>query len=210
MQRARRGGPTRAVAAVVALLVGLAMLGLWRVVSGSQNLPFDKGAIAPSSVQVTKGHSYTLAVPGGVPAMIAHGMPTRSTGDQQIVALECTWSAAGSTADSSVGSAGTSGLGTARSPLTVQAEAVGTKAEDDVGRFYAPITGRIQVDCAGWGPMFVPNSDDRAHDWAGTALLLATILLTVGGALALSELRVALGRARVRSTAAVGGDDEIE
>ncbi len=199
MQPARRGGPTRAVAAVVALLLGLAMLGVWRVVSGNQDLPFDKGATPPSSVQVTKGRSYTLAVPGGVPALIAHGMPTRSTGDQQVVALECTWSPS---------SAQQAGSG-ARSPLTVQPETVGTKAENDVGRFFAPITGRIGVDCAGWGPVFVPNSDDRPHDWAGTALLLATILLTVGAALALSELRVALGRARV-SAGAVGGDDEIE
>lgn len=198
MHPARRGGPTRAVAAVVALLLGLAMLGLWRVVSGSQDLPFDKGATPPSSVQVTKGRSYTLAVPGGVPAMIAHGMPTRSTSDQQVIVLECTWSPGGDT------------LSSARSPLTVQAETVGTKAANDVGQFYAPITGRIRVDCAGWGPMFVPNSDDRAHDWAGTALLLATILLTIGGALALSELRVALGRARIGSLAAVGGDDQIE
>ncbi len=200
MQPARRGGPTRAVAAVVALLLGLAMLGLWRVVSSNQNLPFDKGATPPSSVQVTKGRSYTLAVPGGVPALIAHGMPTRSTGDQQVVSLECTWSTP---------SAG-SGPVTGRSPLTVQPETVGTKAENDVGRFFAPITGRISVDCAGWGPMFVPNSDDRPHDWAGAALLLATILLTVGGALALSELRVAIDRARVPSAVAVGGDDQIE
>ncbi|HEY8301923.1 MAG TPA: hypothetical protein VIG48_08495 [Jatrophihabitans sp.] len=198
MQPARRGGPTRAVAAVVALLVGLALLGVWRVVSGSQDLPFDKGATPPSSVQVTKGHSYALAVPGGVPAMIARGMPTRNTGDQQVIVLECTWSPAGDS------------LTSVRSPLTAQAETVGTKAENDVGQFYAPITGRIRVDCSGWGPMFVPNSDDRAHDWAGEALLLATILLTIGGALALSELRVALERARVRSTVAVGGDDEIE
>lgn len=198
MQPARRGAPTRAVAAVVTLLLGLAMLGFWRVVSGTQNLPFDKGATPPSSVQVTKGREYALAVPGGVRALIAHGMPTRSTGDQQLVVLECTWSPASERFTS------------ARSPLTVQAETSTTKAENDVGHFYAPITGRIHVDCAGWGPMFVPNSDNRAHDWAGTALLLATILLTIGGALALSELRVAVERARVRSPSAVGGDEQVE
>jgi hypothetical protein len=198
MQPARRGTPVRAVAAVVLLLAGLALLGMWRVVSGNQDLPFDKGAVPPASVAVTKGQEYALAVPGGVPAMIARGVPTRNTGDQTVIALECTWSSPGA-------------AGATRSPLTAaQEESDATKAEDTVGHFFAPITGRITVECAGWGPMFVPNSDDRPHDWAGLALLLSIIALTVGSGLALSELRVALERARTTSRVPVGGDDEIE
>jgi hypothetical protein len=187
----------RAIAAVVTLLAGVALLGVWRVVSGNQDLPFDKGAVAPASVAVTKGHEYALAVPGGVPAMIARGVPTRNTGDQTVIALECTWSSPGD-------STGT------RSPLTASEESDGTKAEDTVGHFHAPITGRIRIDCAGWGLMFIPNSDDAAHDWAGLALLLSIILLTIGGALALSELRGALERARTPSPAPVGRDHDVE
>lgn len=188
----------RAITAVVMLLAGLALLGVWRVVSGNQDLPFDKGAVPPASVQVTKGQEYALAVPGGVPAMVARGVPTRTTGDQTVIALECTWSS---------GASDTSG---ARAPLTASEESTDTKAEDTVGHFYAPITGAIRVDCAGWGTMFVPDSDDAPHDSAGLALLLSIILLTVGAALALSELRVSLERARALSPAAVGGDDEVE
>lgn len=198
MQPARRGTPVRAISAVVTLLVGLALLGVWRVAGGNQDLPFDKGAVPPSSAQVTKGHEYALAVPGGVPAMVARGVPTRNTGGQTVVALECTWSP----------SAG--GTSVARSPLTASEESTDTKAEDTVGHFYAPITGRIGVDCAGWGAMFIPDSDDAPHDTAGLALLLAIILLTVGAALALSELRMSLERARTPSRASVGSDDEVE
>lgn len=198
MQPARGGVPVRAVTAVVGLLAGLALLGVWRVVSGDQNLPFDKGAVPPTSVAVTKGQEYALAVPGGVRAMIARGVPTRNTGSQTVVALECTWSGGGDTTG-------------ARSPLTAaDEEGDGTKAEDTVGHFFAPITGRIRIDCAGWGLMFVPNSDDAPHDWAGLALLLAIILLTIGGALALSELHAFLERARQASPVPAGRNDEVE
>jgi hypothetical protein len=166
-------------------LIGLAALGLWRVTSGSQNLPFDDGAVPPSSVQVTKNVTYSLAVPGGVQAMMAHGVPARSTAGQQVLALQCTWS--------STDANGTSGL-----TLDVTAESTSTKAENTVGHFVAPITGRIHVDCAGWGAVFVPDSDDRPYDWSGLALLVAVVALTVGAALGLSELRLAMGQVRHR------------
>ena len=162
--------------------------------SDSQSLPFDDGAAPPSSVAVTKDATYSLAVPGGVKAMIAHGVPTRLTTGSEVLALQCTWS--------STGVDGTSGLA-----LSVTAEATNTKAEDTVGRFYGPITGRIRVDCAGWGAMFVPDSNDRPFDWSGLALLVAVIALTVGVTAALSELRLALGRARLSRD---GDDDEDE
>jgi hypothetical protein len=194
MQPARRGGPIRVVVAVAGLLIGLAALGLWRVASGSQNLPFDDGAAPPPSVQVTKNVTYSLAVPGGVPAMTAHGVPARSTAGQQVLALQCTWS--------STDANGTSGL-----PLDVTAESTSTKAENTVGHFVAPITGRIHVDCAGWGAMFVPDSADRAFDWSGLALVVAVVALTVGAALGLSELRLATVRARDRRADDHGTDD---
>ena len=132
---------------------------------------------------MTKDVTYSLAVPGGVHAMLAQGVPSRLTTGQEVLALQCTWS--------STGADGTSGLA-----LDVTAESTTTKAEDTVGQFVAPISGRIHVDCAGWGAMFVPDSKDRPYDWAGLALLVAVIALTVGAALGLSELRLAKERAR--------------
>jgi hypothetical protein len=194
MQPARRGGPTRAVAAVVLLLLGLAAFGGWRIASGAQELPFDKSAAPPSSVQVTKGNTYSLAVPGGVRAMIAHHVPVRYTNGQNVIVLQCT--------SSSTSANGTSGL-----PLTVTPESSTTKAENTVGHFVAPDTGRIHVDCAGWGAMFVPDSNDRAYDWAGLALLIAVITLTIGAALALTEVRLAWER---RPSAADLEDDDAD
>jgi hypothetical protein len=191
MQPARRGRPIRVVVAVVGLLVGFAALGVWRVASGSQDLPFDNGAAPPASVQVTKSVTYSLAVPGGAQAMLAHGVPGRSTAGQQVLALQCTWSSAGAN--------GTSGLA-----LDVTAESTSTKAENTVGHFVAPVTGRIHVDCSGWGAMFVPDSDDRPYDWSGLALVVAVVALTVGAALGLSELRLAMLRGRERRA-----DDEL-
>ena len=123
--------------------------------------------------------------------MLAHGVPTRVVDGQDVVNLQCTWAQ-----PSSVSGA---------QPLQVSAEATGTKAENTVGHFVAPVTGRIHVDCAGWGAMFVPDSTDRAFDWAGLALLVAVVALTVGGALGLGELRLATERRQTRTA-----EDEIE
>ena len=198
MQSARRG-PTRAVAAVVALLLGLALLGVWRVLGSSQNLPYDSGATPASSVQVTRGQTYSIAVPGGVGAMLARGVPTRTVDGQQVVNLQCTW-AQGSQAASASGA----------QPLTVSEESTGTKAENTVGHFVSPVSGRVRVFCNGWGAVFIPDSNDRPYDWAGLSLLLATILLTVGAALALSELRAVLARPRDDSAEPMSEDEQVE
>jgi hypothetical protein len=198
MQPARRGVPTRAIVAVVALLLGLALVGAWRVISGSQDLPFDNGATPPSSVHVTADKTYSLAVPGGVAAMLARGVPTRVLNSQTVINLQCAWSTAGA---AQVGN---------DQPLPVSPEAVGTKAETTVAHFVAPRTGQVRVFCSGWGAMFVPDSDDRAHDWAGLALLLATILLTVGAAFALVELRAVFSRPRELSDEPMREDEQVE
>lgn len=181
----------------MALLLGLGLLGVWRVFSDSQDLPFDTSATPPPSVAVTKGDTYQLAVPGGVRAMLARGVPTRTVGDQQVLALQCTWSVPG-------------GIGA--TPLTVLAESTTTKAENVVATFTVPVTGHIRVSCSGWGTMFVPDSNDRPYDWAGTALLAATILLMIGSALGLAELHRAWERSRENalSPVPVGQDDQVE
>jgi hypothetical protein len=180
MEPARRGS-LRAIIAVVLLLLGLASLGVWKIASGNENLPYDAGATPPAAVHVTKDQQYSLAVPGGVRAMLARGVPTKSESGQTDISLECTWS-------------DTSATGTSGAALTVSSESTSTKAENTVGHFTAPVTGDIQVACAGWGAMFVPDSDNRPTDWAGVAVLIAIVTLTVGAALGLTELRLATRR----------------
>jgi hypothetical protein len=191
MEPARRGG-VRTIFAVVLLLAGLASLGVWKIAAGNENLPYDAGATPPASVHVTKDRQYSLAVPGGVRAMLARGVPTKGVSGQTQISLECTWSSRATT-------------GTSGTALIVSSESTSTKAENTVGHFAAPVTGDIQVLCAGWGAMFVPDSDDRPTDWAGVALLLAIVTLTVGAALGLTELRLAVQRAR-----SADGDDDVD
>jgi hypothetical protein len=179
----------RVVLTVALLLLGLAAFGLWRVLSGSEDLPFAKGATPPSTVSVTSGHVYSLAVPGGVSAMRDSGVPLRADGSALV--LECRYTTPGEP-------------GTV--PLTVTPEGPGTKYETTVGTFVAPVTGRIHVDCSSWGAMFVPNSDDHSTDFSGWALLASIVLLTFGAALAMAQIRAAM----LRSTRAARGQDEIE
>lgn len=174
----------RPVAGAALLLVGLAALGLWRILSGSEDVPFEKGATPPSTVSVTSGHTYSLAVPGGVHAMHDHGVPLQR--DSDTLALECRYTTPGQP-------------GTAALPVTP--EGLGSKYETRVGSFVAPISGRIHVECSGWGAMFVPDSDDRATDFAGYALLASIIMLTIGAALVMTEIRVLILRtARLRAS----------
>jgi hypothetical protein len=193
MESVRRGGATRVAVAAALVLIGLASFGAWRVLSGSEDLPFADGATPPSSALVTKDKTYSLAVPGGVRAMLAGGVPVAAANGNQTISLQCTW-ATGDTTDAQT--------------LTVAAESTSTKAENTVGHFDAPITGRIHVNCDGWGAMFIPDSEDRSADWSGWALLIAIITLTVGGALALSELRLVWERAHASRTDR--DDDEVE
>lgn len=177
--------------AAALLLVGLAGFSLWRLVSGSEDLPFADGASPPSAL-VTNDHSYSLAVRGGVRAMLAHGVPTAGGSSDRLISLQCTWRS----------------QNTENQALSVSAERISTKAENTVGHFVAPIGGRIHVDCDGWGTMFIPDSDDRAVDIAGWALLVAVLTLTAGGAVALSLLRTTWEHSRRLPKA--DEDDEIE
>jgi hypothetical protein len=156
--------------AVGLLIAGLLCLGLWRVFSGSEHQAFAKGATPPSSSSVTAGHTYSLAVPGGVPAMLSHGISQLNSNGNQILALTCEWSENGSS----------------RQSLPVSSESIGTKAETTVAHFTAPVTGRISVACDGWGAMFVPDAASGSSDPSGLFLLLAIGTLTVGASLALS------------------------
>lgn len=180
MQHDRRGGAAGAVIAAVLLLVGCAAMGLWRVLSGTEAQPFAQGATPPSSAQVTIARTYSLAVPGGVRAMLARGVPRTGGSSAQLISLQCSWSSPGARGQT----------------LSVSAESITTKAENTVGHFVAPLSGRIHVDCDGWGAMFIPDSDDAPADASGWALWIAIVTLTAGGAVALSVARTARGSSR--------------
>lgn len=191
MQPDRRGAISRAAVAVALLLVGLAAWGTWRLLSGSENLPFAKGVSPPSAAQVTRNKTYSLAVPGGIGAMEARGVPLQNTSSGQAISLQCTWSP---------------GPGETRS-LEVTPESSDTKAENTVAHFQSPVTGTLRVDCAGWGAMFIPDADNRPTDYSGLALLVAVLALTAGGCLGLSALRTTWERAKLRG---MGEDDEVQ
>ena len=178
--------------ATALVLVGLASWGLWRVLSGNEDLPFAENATPPTTVHITSDHDYTLAVPGGVKAMLARGILSAGANGNRTISLDCTWS---------LQSGG-------QQALTVSPESTSTKATNTVGRFTAPVTGNVRIACSRWGAMFVPDSDGRPTDTSGWALVIAIIALTVGAGLGMCELRLAWERGRASRTA--GEDDEVE
>jgi hypothetical protein len=190
MDRAALRRPSRVSLATGLIVLGLLGLVLWKVASASEALPYSNDAAPPASVEVTRGHTYSLAVPGGADAMVAAGIRASGSGS---LALTCRYASAG-----------------APRLLQVSPEATGTKAENTVARFVAPLSGRISVSCDGWGAVFVPDSDDRPTDWSGWALLVGVGALSVGAGLALSA---AHRRWTVLAGAGSGPaepDDEVE
>src|SRR4051812_4918525 len=123
-----RSVATRGAIGAGLLLAGLFCLALWRVLSGSENLAFTEGAGTPPVAHVTEGDTFSLAVPGGAPAMITHGVYGAPGGT---LSLNCDWSVAGSVPET----------------LAVTPENTDTKAETTVARFAAPITGKVRVTC---------------------------------------------------------------
>ena len=162
----------RGTIAVGLLLIGLLSLGMWRVVSGSEHLVFAEGAKVPASSKVTAGHTYSLAVPGGVSAMVAHGVPEVTGQSGTTLGLVCTWSVDGS----------------ANQALTLSVESLDTKATNNVASFVAPVTGDFSVSCTGWGPVFIPDANGGSSDPSGLFLVLSMITLTLGASLGLSSL----------------------
>jgi hypothetical protein len=102
--------------------------------------------------------------------LLSAGLPLSGGASGSSPDLECAWNSAGFAAQ----------------PLRTTPESSDTKATDVIGSFVAPVTGRIHVDCQHWGSVFVPDADDASGDPSGWLLLLASLLLLVGGGTALS------------------------
>lgn len=151
--------------------VGVALVvlgaGLWlvaRLVAGTEPHTYADGP-PPESVYLVRGHTYTLAIRGGVVAEQNLGVSPST--------LRC------NVASPQVG----------ERPLTVRPEPSGSKAVNQIGTFVAPVSGRVHVSCAGLAGVFVDDAAAAPADHAGLALLLATIALTLGVPLSLSALR---------------------
>jgi hypothetical protein len=165
------------VVAAVLILAGLLLLGLYRLIGGTEPHAYAPGATPPNSVQVTAGHTYRLSVPGGVKALHAQGL--------QQGTLRCSLT-------------GTDGI---PQPLTLTRESDGTRATNVVASFTAPAGGPVHADCTGWGAMFVDDADDAPADTAGWCLLGSIVALTVGVGLALSAARSRLDAPRAEESA---------
>ena len=88
-----------------------------------------------------------------------------------VAGVQCTFSQDG-------GAASTLGITTLTDSRTVHAFAT----------FVGPVTGKISIACNGVPALFVDDADDVSSDPAALFVLLATICLTLGTALALSQL----------------------
>lgn len=168
------------------MLLGILLAGLYRVASGNERHAYSSGAVPPSSIHVTSGHSYLISVPGGVSALQDH--------DLNPSGLRCEWSSGGS----------------ATQALSVQLYGPDSKATDAIGTFAAPVGGQIHVDCIGWGAVFVDDADDASGDLAGLFLLLCVIVLTFGAGLGLSALRLHHADSTRNSARSASENDEIE
>ena len=149
---------------VVLVVLGAGLWLVFRLVAGTEAHAYSDGP-PPESVQIIKGHTYTLAIRGGVLAAQNLGVSPST--------LRCT--------------AASPQIGVR--PLRVSPEASDTKAVNQIATFTAPVTGRVHVTCAGLGTVFVDDAVNASADHAGLALLLATIALTVGIPLTLSAVR---------------------
>ena len=166
--------------AVVLLLLGIVFAGLYRIADGSERHSYNAGALAPDYVHVTAGKQYEISTPGGVPALLEHGVAVGQ--------IMCSYRlGAGSSSALSVTSLGAS-----------------TRTVHAVGTFIAPVTGAVHIDClALTSGVFVDDADDAAPDPAGAFILVSTISFTLGAALGLSALYR-------RSTARRGKHDQVE
>ncbi|MEO9108945.1 MAG: hypothetical protein ABI368_01850 [Jatrophihabitantaceae bacterium] len=177
---------TRAVAAVLLLIVGIGCGTMYRILSSTEQHSFADRTVPSASVHVTDGASYLLSVPDGVRSLANRGLTPAS--------IQCEY-----TSDRS-----------ANHPLDITPESAETKATNAFAGFTAPYTGDISVDCLGWGQVFIDDADNAAPDTAGWYLVLCVIALTIGAALALSALRSSGGGPRDPAARPLNEDEEIE
>lgn len=172
MTESRRSSPAMAIAGTLLVLLGLGSWALYVKESGNEPHSYARAGKPPQYVQVQAGKTYRIAIRGGVGAEAAAGL---SPAD-----LSCTAARPGQSPGA----------------LNLTDESADTKATNDVASFVSAITGKLHVECKGFGTVFVDNAEDAAYDWASFWLVVASLSLVVGTALVLSALRTAGGSSR--------------
>jgi hypothetical protein len=153
------------VAGIVLVLVGLAGWALYAVEARSERRSYSHGGPPAAYVQLRAGHTYWVAIPGGVDAEITAGLEPKQ--------LSC--------------SAALPGQGPIK--LNLVAEDADSKATNQIGSFTAVITGSVRVTCAHLGTVFVDDAQDAGFDWSGLWLIVGCTGLAIGLPLTLSGLR---------------------
>jgi len=151
----------------VLVIATMFFAGLYRVADGAEKHSYNSGAVPPSTVELTQGHSYEISVRGGRKALQQRGITT--------TAAECTWSE-GNTRDQ---------------VLTVSVLSADVRPTHALATFEAPVGGRVHIECAGWNPVFVDDADNSGWDYAGLFLVLTAVCLTLAVAAGLSGLYTA-------------------
>jgi hypothetical protein len=150
---------------VLLIIVGLLSWILYVVRAGDERHAYAHGGAPPDYVEVHSGHTYWIAIPGGVHTESDEGLDPS--------ALRCT--------------AAISGQGP--TPLVLSAEGTQSKATDQIASFVAGLSAQVHVDCTGIGSVYVDNAADAGTDWSGLWLVLAGLALAIGLPLTLSGLR---------------------
>ncbi|MDT4921737.1 MAG: hypothetical protein QOI15_2639 [Pseudonocardiales bacterium] len=183
MTEARRRTQIIAIVGTVLVLAGLGFWALYVQASADEPHAYARGGAPPQYVRVEIGKTYRIAVRGGVATLAKAGLDPAT--------LTCTAARPGE------------GPGA----LSLSFENKDTKATNDVASFVAAMNGRLHVECAGVGAVFVDNAEDSAVDWSGLWLVLASLALVVGTPLILSALRSSGNRPGDSVAADVGGVD---
>jgi hypothetical protein len=160
------------VPGVVLVLAGLVSWALYAVQARAEQHSYTAGGNPPADVRIESGHTYWLAIHGGVQRETVLGV--------QPSTLQCTAAAPGQ------------GPGA----LELVAQQKGTKATDQIASFVASFTGTVHIECDRIGPVYVDNAADAGFDWSGAWLVLAALTLVIGIPLTLSALRRLPGRER--------------
>lgn len=164
------------------VLLGIACWALSRSTASSGGHSYSAGGTPRATVQLTRGHTYDLAIPGGIREIDRRGLDATR--------LSCT-------------ATGSDGV---RARLVLQAEASDTKAVNQFATFSAPDSGSYAVACAGLAAVFVDDADNARTDRSGLLVVVAVFALTIGLALLLSALRERGSRAAAARPASVSGE----
>jgi hypothetical protein len=167
---APRAVPSRLLASgIVVVLAGLLCWVLYGLAAGRENHSYKPHGAPPSSVRVERGHTYWLAVPGGVTALRDAGVdPTAPT---------CTGAAPGQ------------GPGQLQVTPVITKDSTDTRFINRFASFVAASSGTLRVRCTGLGAVYVDNPAGAGFDWSGLWLVLASAALAVGLPLTLAGLR---------------------